>query len=373
MRKSLVLLVLLAACGQDAETVFEPQSASLVNLPSSTARMWIDETEYEYGCPTFPCPVSPLVKQQVDAGNWFILPSGQGPTKGPVIYLYALRTPIQLRRPAEGPIDPPIIQPIKPQLSGPAAVLAKRLAISGQLTCSPVKLNLYAPDGGTWDFVSGDIKSTHVKYDQNSNSWVNTSPTVTETWTLVMQQWNQILAGTWTFFVKKADQEFRAVVTVTLARGNVQHTLTHTVLCHMAPPPPPPAPELSGPQTIFGRRPQPVLQLVCPDVDLDLYAPDGGSWSFQSGSRSLAIYNWDSVKKLFVASGQVINSSLSSGDWAGLLAGTYDVDPVIFTGPYLATFTVTVNRGVWVHTVSHTVACGGDDFIAQFGGSSAAN
>jgi hypothetical protein len=303
-----------------------------------------------------------LVKQQIDQGNWFMLPASQ--FGGPAIYLIALKTPVKLRLAKNGPIIPPVIQPTPPNLTGPVDMIAKRIVQSGQLMCSPLKLTLNSPDGGPWTFVSGKITSTHVEYDPGTDTWVPSGGS--HTFVLEAPHWMQLLVGTWTLFVSAPDQEFRAVITATLERGTTQVNVSHTVLCHLIPPPPPPGPELDGPVQILGTRTPPARILICSNVDLDVEMPQGYNWTFVEAKRTLQIYAFDPVKQMFVNTGATMEDPVSSGDWQALLAGTYDINPGVFTGPYLATFSVTFAYGPYRSTVSHTLACGGEDFLEQF-------
>jgi hypothetical protein len=172
MRRSLLFLVLAAAaCGDNAAPVIEPTSAALNTAPPSTALVTLGGVQYEYGCPDFPCPVLSIVTDQINAGNWFWMPPGTFNT--PAIYLVVLRTPVKLRTPQPPIVKPPIITPtpVNPSLSGPTDLLGQILPPVNQVSCGNFKLTLTSPDGGPWEFVTGNILYEYVAYNPITTSW----------------------------------------------------------------------------------------------------------------------------------------------------------------------------------------------------------
>lgn len=369
MRRSLVLLLVAAAaaCSGDTDPVFDPSSGASATLVANTARTIIDGIEYEYGCPDFPCPVAQIVTDHINARLWFWLPDGT--FTNPAIYLTVLRTPVQMKVvPDEEEINPPPPPPApkQPWLDGPTEVLGQILPPINQLTCGGFDLDLISPDGGTWEFVSGTIRYQYVTFNASTQEWEVTG--AASNTPLGATAWSELLAGTYRLYPPFPNLEYYAIFTVNLKRGTATAQVTHELLCHKnLPPAPPPAPSLDGPTQYVGSRIQPVRNLVCRNVELELISPDQGSWDFVSGTQKLEFYAWDPVKRMFVSTGNFATTALSTTAWSQLLGGTYTLDPVVFTGPYYATFTVTVSRGAFQHTLTHTAACGGTDFLEMLG------
>jgi len=368
MRRSLVLLlVAAAACSGDRGPVFEPASGASATILPNTARTTIDGIDYEYGCPDFPCPVTALVTQHINAGLWFWLPDGTFTHRA--IYLMVLRAPVQMKIvPDEEEINPPPPPPTptQPSLEGPTEVLGQILPPINQLTCGGFDLDLISPDGGSWDFVTGTITYQYVTFNATTQEWEETG--ASSNVPFGADAWQRLLAGTYRLYPPFPNTEYYARFTANLRRGTTTVQVTHELLCHQdLPPAPPPAPSLDGPTTIVGTRIQPVRNLVCTGVELELISPDQGPWDFVSGNEVLEFYAWDPVKRMFVSTGNSATTPLDSDDWDDLLGGTYVLDPVVFTGPYFATFNVTLERGAFQHTVSHTLACGGSDFLDMTG------
>jgi hypothetical protein len=367
MRRSLVLLlVAAAACSGDRETVFDPTIGASADLLPNTATVVIGGVEYEYGCPDFPCPVTAIVTQHINSGQWFWLPDGTFTHRA--IYLTILRVPVQMKVvPDEEEINPPPTPtPKQPYLDGPTEVLGRILPTINQLTCGEFDLDLISPDGGSWDFVSGTITYQYVTFNPTTQEWEPTGQSSNVPFGA--EAWANLLAGTYRLYPPFPNLEYYALFTAKLKRGTTTVQVTHELLCHKdVPPAPPPAPSLDGPTQILGKRPPPVKNLICTGVELELISPDQGPWDFVSGSQVLEFYAWDPVKRMFVSTGNSTTTPLDSDDWDDLLDGEYTTDPIIFTGPYFATFNITLERGPFQHTVSHRLACGGEDFLDMLG------
>ncbi len=365
MRRLLPLVLLLAACGTDVSYPTEPQASALVPTTQYTVQQTIDGTLYEYGCPDFPCPVNPIYTQQIAQHNFFWMPAGIYPK--PTIYLPVLKAPIQLRPITEPPvIKPPVVlPPPPPSLDGPTDLLGRKTSPINQIVCEGFKLRLTSPDGGTWDFANGTIQYQFVVYDANTGTWVPNG--INATVGLGATVWNALLNGTVALYPSYGNLEYKATFTANLKRGDTQASVQHTLLCHLASPPPP-APSLDGVSQIVGVR-QPKKQVICHDAQLWLNSPDHGPWTFVSGTRTLSWMTYDAQKKKWGLNGQTSATSLSAADWDDLLEGIYDIDPGTTPGPYNTTFTVTVSRGQYQHTLSHTLVCGGPDYFDTQGGS----
>lgn len=362
MRRSLILLptlLLSMACGDAGQAILEPVSVASPN--PANAIVSVDGAQYEIGCPDYPCPVSPLVLQHIADKRYFWLPPGT--FTWPAIYLYILKVPVQLR-PVTQPtvVRTPTAPPPEPDLIGPGELIGEPSGANALVVCSNVPLSLNIPDAGTWDFVSGDIEYEYVTWNAASASWVSTGQVDEVPFGNVA--WSEMLAGTFQLMPPKGNMDYNATFVVRLQRGTYKVTVSHTLLCarQSVTLAEPPAPSLTGPTDYRGTRDNPERSLVCTAIGVTLISPDGGPWDFVAGSRTLEFVAYDPLARSFILSGVTQTDALSPSDWQSLLAGTYVVDLQARTAPFYMTFTVTVERGSYQHTISHRAVCGGPDF-----------
>jgi len=362
MRKFLAISMLVLAACSDAPAMTEPVAANSVPSGAMTATTVINGVTYEYGCPDFPCPITQIVVDHIENHLWFWMPPGT--FAKPTIYLYILKTPVQLRQVAPTTvIEPPVIQPPPPPptLTGPTIVVGKVFGPLSQITCDHFSLSLVSPDGGPWDFVTGQVTYEYGSVDSYTAVFTpnGNSSVVGFNWAA----WNQLLAGTYTLYPPFPNTEYRAHFKANLERGTNTATVEHTFVCRKAPPPAPPAPTLSGPTGILGQRASKTSPFVCSNVLFTLVSPDGGPWTFVSGLRKIEFYMFDMIQNKWVLNGNSQTASVTSTGWQQLLAGTYAINPGVPSGPYKATFTITLARSPFQHTLTHSVDCGGPDFF----------
>ena len=98
---------------------------------------------------------------------------------------------------------------------------------------------------------------------------------------------------------------------------------------------------------------------------MTLISPDNGPWDFVDGQRLIEFLGYEPVKKALVKNGQTVTSTLTPTDWQQLLDGTYMLHPGARSGSYYATFSFTVRRDTYVHSLSYTVVCGGPDYFSM--------
>jgi hypothetical protein len=307
--------------------------------------------------------VTPLVLDHISRELYFWLPAGTLPK--PAIYLYVLRTPVQLHAVTPPTIVVPPQTPTDPSLTGPSVVQGYAFGPMAQIICGSVPYSLEVPDQGVWDFASGEVYYEYLQWNASQSAWVKTGQTSIVP--LTDQAWAQIVAGTFALIPPVGDRAYYATVSAELMRGAYETTVSHMLLCaKQVPTPPaiPPAPSIDGPTEYVGARPSPAIgNLVCSLIGLTLTSPDSGPWNFVSGERFMEFMRFNPPTQSFVLNGQTRTDALSPTDWQNLLNGTYTIDLQAKSGPYFFTFTVVVERGQYQHTLTHTAVCGGKDYF----------
>jgi hypothetical protein len=362
MRRTILIvpLLILAACGDDAADVLDPVTSNAL-VASPTAVVTVDGDQYRIGCPDFPCPVLPVVLNQIAQGNWVWVPAGT--FAKPAIYLYALETAVKLSQVTPPTIVLPPQTPANPELTGPSVVQGYPFGGMAQIMCGNVPYSLNVPDQGSWDFDSGEVYYEYVRWDASQAAWVKTGQTSFVP--LTGAAWSQVVAGRFMLLAPMGGRAYYATVSAELLRGTHRTTVSHRLLCAGQIPTPaiPPAPSLDGPVEYTGTRPSPAIgNLVCSLIGVALTSPDNGPWDFVSGDRFIEFMRFDSPTKSFVLNGQTRTDALSQADWQSLLNGTYAIDLQTRTGPYFFSFTVLVERGQYQHTLTHRAVCGGADY-----------
>jgi hypothetical protein len=344
-----MLLAILAGCSQDANNAVDPMATDL--MPThATEWIAIQGQSYEYGCPTYPCPVNDLVKSHIDMGRWFWLPDGL--FGKPAIYLTVLQTPVQLRMKTVDPPPPPPFLKLDPGLTGPTSMLGVRMEPLGQLACMKVQLAIVSPDGRSWEFVSGQRE---LAYEGGGTQVVP----------LFRSDWDQLTAGMYGIYPGYGTPPYDATFSVKVRTSDMdEHVLDHAMACLDAEEPEPEDPWLTGPENWKGRL-LPDMGLVCRDFETELISPDGGPWAFRDGQLLLEYLRWGPDLQAWVKMGSTTTYTLDPGDWDALLEGDYMIKPKMSSVAYHATFTATVGREVGVASVDrpvkHRMTCVGPD------------
>jgi len=364
MRRTLVLvtLLVLGACGENAQEILDPVVANSQAPPAANAVVTVDGSQYTIGCPNYPCPVAPIVVDLIAKKSYMWMPAGM--YRYPAIYVYGVNTVVKLMPVPDPSILPPPIEPPSPYLDGPTKFTGMPLAGTSQVSCSDIGLTLTIPDNGTWDFVSGELDYDYVRWSAAANDWVSAGPMSIVPFSYVV--WGRMLAGTFRTIPPVGGLDYYVTVAVTLKRGTFTKFVSHKLLCaRQAAPVVPPTPSLSGPGQYLGTRPTPAIgNLVCSNIGASLISPDNGSWAFMSGERLIEFLRFDTPSGTWVKNGTSRTDALSATDWQDLLAGTYQVNLNTRSGPYSMTFSAMVQRGQYVHTISYQADCGGPDFFA---------
>jgi len=349
-----ILFVALVGCGpDDAKTSVDPMATDL--MPThATETVVIDGASYVYGCPDYPCPVTDLVKNQIEGGNWFWMPSNG--YSAPMIYLYSLQTPVKLRPVTGDPPPPPPFVKIDPYLTGPSTMEGTRLA-DQQLACLNVGLAIMSPDGRSWQFQNGQRR---LVFGNGSTA---------ETY-VFGTDWGYLAAGMYGVYpgpeTTGYDVEFSIKV---VGADGESMMLGHSMRCEDPTPPEPMAPALVGPVAAVGEM-MPETGLICRSFDLDLESPDGGPWSFMSGTMTLTYMRWGYDVGKWIDLGWPKTVVRMGGDmWSGLLNGRYTIVPKMASLAYQASFEATVRRvagtTIFDNPVDHKMMCATPDLYAR--------
>jgi hypothetical protein len=364
-------LVLLGGCSPERETE-QPMEPSAVVM-AATATAVISGVEYTYGCPDWPCPVLPIVAQEIAFGRYFWLPLGT--FAKPAIYLTVLKTPVLLRLETEDIKPPP---PTDPYLTGPEEMLGAYGPPINQLVCENVALQLHSPDLGVWDFVSGSVGTLSMK--ETSGAWIYYGLPGTES--LSEEDFQALLQGTYdvrsTFGnIAAYEATFKATMQRVTWQGIYQAEVEHSLVCGTSDyfdddedeeeEEPPPAPYLIGPVKVRGTR-GPDLGLVCKNFDISLVSPDEGPWAYEEGEITLQYLHWGSDLNKWLPTGETSEIYLNAASWDQMLGGSLAVWP---DDRDVLAYRVFINGIVsregmsqlWTFPVEHSFLCLGPDFF----------
>jgi hypothetical protein len=339
---------------------------------AATATAMISGVEYTYGCPDWPCPVLPIVAEQIAFGRYFWLPLG---TFGrPAIYLTVLKTPVLLRLEKEDIKPSP---PTDPYLTGPEEMLGAYGPPINQLVCENVALQLHSPDLGDWDFVSGSVGTLSMK--ESGGSWIHYGLPGTES--VSAADFQEMLEGTYdvrsTFGnIAAYEATFKATMQRVTWQGIYEAEVEHSLVCGTSDyfeddedeeEEPPPAPYLVGGVKVRGTR-GPDLGLVCTNYDIALVSPDEGPWAYVNGEITLQNLRWGSDLKRWIPVGEEYDFMyLDATRWDQMLSSSIAVWP---DDPEVLAYRVIINGEVsrqgisqlWTFPVEHSFLCLGPDF-----------